>query len=210
MIRKILLSILVGSFPLFVGCGYHHAGEGEDIAAHFPVISVPYFLGDRDGLLTDAVVKKLCASGMFQYIGHEGGGIVLKGEVIGDSFQHIGYRYDRYPISGLLINRLVPSEGRREISVRISLIDPHCQKVVYGPFDISAAGDCDFSNSDSLQDSSFVDRAGLRRSLLSFSLGQLDSEQGAHAATLTSIYEQLAVKIVEGISYLSYNLPAKG
>jgi len=198
----------MSSFPLFVGCGYH-TGEEGGVASHFPAISVPYFSGDRDGRLTDAVIKKLCVSGVFQYAHCEGEGLILKGEVIGDSFRHIGYRYDRYPSSGSLINRLVPSEGRREIAVRISLIDPYCQKVVYGPFDVSAVGECDFSNSDSLQDTSFVDRAGVRRSLLSFSLGQLDSEQGAYEITLTSIYERLAVKIVEGISYLPHNVPSK-
>ena len=188
---------------LLSGCGYHV--YDREITSHFPTISVSYFSGDHDGMLTDAVIKGLCTSGEFEYASR-GGTLILEGAIISDSSEHIGYQYDRHPISNARINRLVPNEGRREIKVRISLIDSLSQKVLYGPFDVSATSDYDFVDSDSLQDTSFIDNSGTRQSVLFFSLGQLDSAQGAHTTSRTPIHERLAVKIVEGISNLPYNI----
>ena len=188
---------------LLSGCGYR-TDEGE-ISSHFPTISISYFSGDQDGTLTDTVIKGLSTSGEFEYA-TSGGALLLEGVVISDSSEHIGYQYDRHPTSGVRINRLVPNEGRREIKVRISLIDSHSQKVLYGPFDVSATSDYDFVDSDSLQDTSFIGNAGARQSVLFFSLGQLDSAQGSHATSRIPIHERLAVKIVEGISNLPYNI----
>ncbi|MGE0198463.1 MAG: hypothetical protein AB7N99_03295 [Simkaniaceae bacterium] len=194
--------ILTTSF-LCSACGYHVDDSG--VVSHFPTISVPYFSGDQDGTLTDAVIKGLSTSGEFTYV-NGGGAVILEGAVISDNFEHIGYQYDRHHVSGVRINRLVPNEGRREITVRISLIDSLSQKVIYGPFDISASSDYDFVDSDSLQDTSFIDPAGMRQSVLFFSLGQLDSSEGAHAMARFPVHERLATKIVEGLSNLPYNV----
>ncbi|NGX50878.1 MAG: hypothetical protein K1060chlam2_00729 [Chlamydiae bacterium] len=199
---KTLLLLAALSSLLLTGCGYRV--DESEVALHFPTLSVSYFSGDDDGTLTDAVIKGLSTYGEFNYVG-SGGALLLEGSVISDSSRHIGYRYDRHPVSGVRINRLVPNEGRREITVRISLINGATQKVLYGPFDVSASSDYDFVDSDSLQDTSFINSAGTRESLLFFSLGQLDSVRGAHAASRSPIHEKLAVKIVEGISNLAYN-----
>lgn len=186
---------------LLSGCGYHV--DDGNVASHFPTISVSYFSGDQDGMLTDAVIKGLSTSGEFQYVSR-GGTVSLTGAVISDTTLHIGYQYDRHPVSGIRINRLVPNEGRRKIKVRISIIDTRSQKVLYGPFEISAYSDYDFVDSDSLQDTSFINPTGVRESVLFFSLGQLDSMEGAKAASRIPLHDRLAVKIVEGISNLPY------
>lgn len=195
------MSILTTSF-LCVGCGYHV--DGGAVASHFPTISVPYFCGDNDGTLTDAVIKGLSTSGEFSYVARDGA-VILDGTIISDTSEHIGYQFDRHPVSGERIHRLVPNEGRREITVRISLIDSRTKKVLYGPFDVSAYSDYDFVDSDSLQDTSFIGPTGTRDSVLFFSLGQLDSAEGAKATSRYPIHDRLAVKIVEGISNLPYN-----
>lgn len=128
------------------------------------------------------------------------------GKVVSDTNEHIGYQFDRDPITGHRIHRLIPNEGRREIIVEITLTDTRTQKVLYGPEKISAFGDYDFVDSDSLRDTSFINPRGTRESSLFFSMGQLDSVDGAKATSLDPIYRELALKIVEGISNLPYNV----
>ncbi|MCB1109487.1 MAG: hypothetical protein KDK64_00755 [Chlamydiia bacterium] len=179
--------------------------EEDETFAAFPTISVPYFKGDDKGFLTDTVVKALVSSGNFNYA-NKGGAMVLEGVIVSDTCEHIGYQYDRHPVSGERIHRLIPNEGRREIMVQITLIDSRSLKTLYGPFVVSASSDYDFVDSDSLQDASFINRRGVRESVLFFSLGQLDSVDGAKAASLDPIYHRLAQKITEGLSNLPYNI----
>ncbi len=182
---------------LLTSCGYHTGNEGV-------TLSIPYFSGDTNGTLTDTVIKVVTSSGDYQYTDH-GGALLLEGTIISDSNENIGYQFDRDPISGRRIHRLVPNEGRRELTVQITLTDARSQKVLYGPTNISAYGDYDFVDSDSLRDTSFINPAGTRESVLFFSLGQLDSIDGAQATSLNPIHRNLALKIVEGISNLPYN-----
>ena len=195
--RNIGLSIIISGLFL-TQCGYH-IYEREPSSKTLYTISVPYFAQDRDGMLTDAIIKQLSTSS-FEYR-NEGGTLIVKGEVVEDSCVDIGYKYDRQPVSKEIIRRLVPNEGRRTITARISLLDSHSQKVIYGPFDLSASGDYDFFD---LNSSSFIGNRGELQSALFFSLGQLDSAQGAHETSRLSIYENLASKIVEAISHLLY------
>lgn len=182
---------------LLTACGYH-ADEGEE------TLSIPYFKGDTNGALTDTVIKALATSGNFRYTDNNGN-FLLEGTIISDTNENIGYQFDRDPISGKRIHRLVPNEGRREITVEILLTDTRTQKIIYGPVRISASGDYDFVDSDSLRDTSFINAAGARESSLFFSMGQLDSINGAQATSLDPIHRRLSLKIVEGISNLPYN-----
>lgn len=182
---------------LLTACGYH-TDEGEE------TLSIPYFKGDTNGALTDTVIKALATSGNFRYTDNNGN-FLLEGTIISDTNENIGYQFDRDPISGKRIHRLVPNEGRREITVEILLTDTRTQKIIYGPVRISASGDYDFVDSDSLRDTSFINAAGARESSLFFSMGQLDSINGAQATSLDPIHRRLSLKIVEGISNLPYN-----
>jgi hypothetical protein len=194
--KKRLLPMLL-SLIVLSSCGYHTDTQEE-------TLSVPYFEGDTDGKLTDSVIRAVTASGNFEYLGR-GGHLLLEGKVVSDTDHHIGYQFERRPISGKRVHLLVPNEGRREIIVEMTLIDTRTQKIVYGPQRISAYGDFDFIDSDSLRDASFINTDGVRESSLFFSMGQLDSVDGAKGAALDSVYRQLALKIVEGISNLPYN-----
>ncbi|MDJ0651410.1 MAG: hypothetical protein QNJ27_00095 [Simkaniaceae bacterium] len=190
-----MLIIPLSSF--LTACSYH-TDEREQ------TLSIPYFKGDTNGALTDSVIKALATSGIFRCI-DDTGNLLLEGTILSDTNENIGYQFDRDPISGQRIHRLVPNEGRREITVEILLTDTRTQKVVYGPVKISASGDYDFVDSDSLRDTSFINAAGARESSLFFSMGQLDSINGAQSTSLDPIHRRLSLKIVEGISNLPYN-----
>lgn len=186
----LLISVLLSS------CGYRV--ENDERSLTFCTLEVPYFQGDKNGLLTDAVIQELASSGDFHIV-RSGGALVLEGKVVKDENEHIGYQYDRDPTSGRRINRLIPNEGRREVSVEISVVNSHTQDIVKGPYLITVSGDYDFVDSDSLQDTSFISGTGMRSSVLFFSMGQLDSVDGAQSSSLRPIYRHLGIKIAEGL-----------
>lgn len=201
---KWYLKLLNFCFLLFLtGCGYHFE-DPDQLGAHFQTISVPYIEGDLDGMLTDALIKAVALSNQFAYA--KGGELILEGEITSDQTSHIGWQYDRSPTTSERQNRLVPNEGRREIALSFSLISARTGKTLYGPIVVKASSDFDFVDSDSLLDTSFVTPTGGRQSTLFFSLGQLDSVEGAKAAVLTPLYQKLAYKIVEGIENIPFNI----
>ena len=178
-------------------CGYHHEHH-PDLETSYRTISVPYFIGDDKGLLTDAVIKALSVSGAYICLSKDGD-LTLKGEITQDTTQQIGYQYDKEITTGERINRLIPNEGRAEMSVRISIVDTTSGKTVYGPFNVNTSSDFDFVNTDSVQSTSFIDAAGSRQSVLFFSLGQLDSEEGAQDISSEAVNKNLSKKIAEGV-----------
>jgi len=189
--------LLLLSLPFFLtGCGYHWE-ESDQLATHYQTLAIPYVQGDEEGFLTDALVKAVGLSNQFSYA--KGGELIFEGKIISNQTSNVGWQYDRDPVSGTRINRLVPNEGRREVTVRFSLVAARTGKVVYGPIDVSAHVDYDFVDSDSLLDTSFLTPTGRRQSVLFFSLGQLDSMQGAQSSAREPLYQKLATKIVRGI-----------
>ena len=192
-ICKISLLLLT----LLTSCGYHLTKSEET------TLSIPYIKGDVNGAFTNSLIKAFATSGEFQYTDH-GATLLLEGKIISDKTQNIGYQFQRDPSSGKRTNRLLPSEGRREITVEIILINTHSQKTLYGPLTVSAHIDYDSVDSTSLRDTSFISMKQPRQSVLSFSLGQLDSIDGAKETALEPLYHRLALKIVEGISNVFY------
>ena len=181
----------------FTSCGYYADGQRE-------TVSLGSIQGDSKGLLTQTLIEALATSGAFQYQ-DQNGRLLLETAIISDSHTFIGYQFDRDPLSGDQIHRLIPNEGRQEVTVTITLRDTHTNQVIHGPTKISACTDYDFVDSGSLKDAFFTNQRGLLESSLSFSRGQLDSMRGAQTASLLPTYRTLATKIVEGISNISYD-----
>ena len=181
-------------FFFCTSCGYHM--NDESVCCIQKQISIPYIEGDSNGKLTDALIKQLCLSNYFTY-SQERGDLILEGKITRETKEYLGYQFDRQPISGKRVNRLVPDEERREITILFSLVEPYSQKVIFGPIEVTACSDYDFFNSDSLQDTSFINQSHHRESVLFFSLGQLDSLQGASQVALDPLYRKLAHKVVE-------------
>jgi hypothetical protein len=201
--QRLIFPLLSSALLLILStsCGYHHTEE-EGVSSTYQKIAVPYIKGDIDGKLTDALIKRL---GQSAQLGYSSGlaALIFEGEVIGNAREYVGYQYDREPKSGKRINRLVPNEERREITIRFSLKEEGTGAVLYGPIEVTASSDYDFFDSDSLRDVSFIDSSGQRQSSLFFSLGQLDSRQGASEIALEPIYRRLADEIIQGIENLS-------
>ncbi len=182
---------------LLIGCGYR-TYEGE-LSCHYPTLSIPYIEGDINGEFTAKLTHQIATLSDFRIV-RDRGDLILQAKILKDDTHHIGYQYDRKKISGERIERLIPNEGRRVLLVEFSLYERGTNCLVKGPFQVEATADYDFVDPDSVVNVTFLNPSGTRLSVLDFSLGQLDSSEGARDAARHPLYTQLAKKIASGIS----------
>lgn len=192
--RAILCSALL--ILLSSSCGYRFP---EERLSEEPVtISVPYIKGDVEGQLNTELVRILAQDPRFDYR-QKGGTLTLEVAVISDGNERVGYRYDRSPSSGKRRQNIIGTENRRTLNVEVKLIDSRTQEVLIGPVHVKGEAEYDYIDSDSIRDLTFENAHGAMQTIMTFSMGQLDSVEGAHDATASSIYRQLAEKIVDGL-----------
>lgn len=194
--------LFLGFFSMFLflsSCGYRVSTNL--LYKERPRIGIPFVQGDLDGRLTSSVIQSITDSTNFQYT-HSNPDVLLKIELVDKKFHTIGYQYDVRQSNEDFINRLVPNEGRWFVKVRLHIIDPETDEILYGPSEVEAFGDYDFVNFDTYHDLTFVDQAGVTRSVLQFSLGQLDAREGAREEALSVVYNKLAKEIAKGLENL--------
>lgn len=174
------------------GCGYRSTtSTGSDTVA----VSIPLIANDEDGVLRNELAKAIASTGKYRYTSSQDSRYQLIVSIKGDRAEHIGYVWDEEPITGEILNRLYPSEGRRAISVSVSIKDTDTNKTIVGPFVVNEYVDFDFVNPTALKNIEFTDVAGQSQSVLQFSLGQLDSEEGAKNESYHPAFKELSQKI---------------
>lgn len=179
------------SFLLCSGCGYRYAGmDGDPIT-----ISVPYIPGDVDGQLTNELVYQLGTSGYFVCT-QTGGEYSLQVEILSDAEERIGFRYDRDNPSGKREKNLLGVEDRRTITAQVTLVQRVSDKEVVGPCEVTASVEYDYTDPGSPQDLLFAKK----EPIMPFSLGQLDSQEGAHDDAARPLFRKLALQIVAGLA----------
>lgn len=191
-----MIRLAISSLLLLCGCGYSF--EGSEPEGGVVTISIPYIKGDGEGQLNSELAKALSSSGMFDYV-QNGGELILEASIIADGDDRIGYRFDRNPTSGELRDNIVGTENRRAMSAEVKLIDSYTHEVVLGPQVIRVTADYDYVDSNSIRDLVFFTTKDSPQKVLDFSLGQLDSVDGAHDDTSFVVYKLLAQKIVDGL-----------
>jgi outer membrane lipopolysaccharide assembly protein LptE/RlpB len=179
------------------GCGYHFEGATET-EGRAVTISVPYIKGDPDGMLGMELVRALTSSGQFDCV-QTGGMLILEAAIIAEGDDRIGFRFDRNPTTGSLRDNIVGTENRLTVSAEVKLIDAYTNEVLIGPQIVKAYADYDYVDSNSIRDLTFFTPNGTPEKVLDFSLGQLDSVEGAHDDSFAVIYRHLAQKIIDGI-----------
>jgi hypothetical protein len=190
-LKLLLASLLSLSFS---GCGYQAARTDEKLS-----ISVPYVQGDNQGQLTAAIIREIDQSGLYDFV-RQDGDLLLKITLVGDGSSPIGFRYDRKEKSGKIEHNIMATENRRTVVAQVVLTRGATEEVVLGPLNISSCTDYDYIPVDSLKELSFINPQGKREKVMTFSLGQLDSIEGAQDAAVTPIYEQLAQRIVAALA----------
>lgn len=180
---------------LCLGCGYRHVdGDSSGSIALY----LPYVRGDYEGRLTMELMRELAASGIELTSSHRAR-YLLEVEIVSSHSDQIGYEYDRATFSDDLHQRLLANEGRRTVVARATLRDAVTQEVLLGPAEVHGEGDYDYLNGISDSFYGFTDLAGAPTSVLQFSLGQLDSIEGASVDVLTPAYRMLAQRLTLGI-----------
>jgi hypothetical protein len=184
-------------FSLFLAsCGYHLAEE--DNVQKVASITIPYVEGDSGGQFTSELIKQLSESGVFVSSNKEGS-LILKVKIVQDGSERIGWRYARDNHLGHREDRLMNVEGRKVIVAEVSLLDGITQKVLLGPTNVKSDADYDNVDYDSPRDLAFISEDGVPETTIHFSLGQLDTIEGAQDGALLYVYRKLAQRIVDGI-----------
>lgn len=177
------LSLLV----IFAGCGYTLNTVPDFNEA--PTISIPYVEGDLDGQLTAALIRQISLSGEFVYRTC-GGEYVLEARIIDETYENVGFRYDRTR-EDCLKHYIIPVEMREGILVEVQVVAFCSGEVILGPNRLYA--DLDYDH----------DYYTIRHGVNVFSLGQLTDIDSAEDAAKTTLYQRLAEKVV---SWLIYSL----
>ena len=162
-----------------------------------PTISIPFIQGDEDGTLTSEIIGAISSSGVADVRSHSGE-YTLEIAIVSEASEKIGFRVDPQKVHGEVKKNLLASEGRRSITIEMTL----CLggEVVNGPYRITADADFDYVDGDSIQDLTFVNTGGATLTVLPFSLGQLESNESAALAATKPLYRSLAQKVVDAIS----------
>jgi len=195
-----ILTFIFLSVGLLSSCGYHFTGPSS--TEETTSISIPYVKDDIEGQLTDELIRAFASSGNFSYRS-EGGQLELRVVINRRRTTPIGWRYQR-EVDGLIVDELIPVEGRLQLAVDVELLDSVTEETLFGPVTITALADYDYYETDVIQDLSFIDSAGVRQTSIKFSLGQLDSSEGAFDAAYPYLSGRLAKKIVDRILRASY------
>ncbi len=186
--RKWIPAVLV----LFAGCGYKHYPVDDSFT-----FDVPFIQGDKDGQLTSLVVEALSKSPFLQY-NPSHSQLKITAKIQGNEFEQIGYQYRMQDNDSAVQHRLVPNEGRRTIKVEFTIQGLPNTKPL--SFQIHGSSEFDFVDPDSFKDLAFYTPEGQLRAVLDFSLGQLDSEEGAKLASFGPAYKEIAWKFHESLS----------
>lgn len=199
MREKIRWIGIVLVFVLQSGCHYHFSGEDSEQPVQ--TISVSRIPGDEMGKLNAAIVRALSRDPRFEFR-QQSGTLTLEVNIVSDDDDRIGYRYDRSPSSGRRRKNIVGIENRRLSTVEVRVIHEPTEEVLLGPIRVKGRADYDYIDPNSIRDLTFTNAAGVTQTVMNFSLGQLDSVEGAHDDAGDPVYEQIAQVIVAGLAQL--------
>jgi hypothetical protein len=172
---------------ILTGCGYTlNTVPGFNDA---PTISIPYVEGDVDGQLTAALIQQVSISGEYVYRA-SGGEYTLAARIIDDTYENIGFRYDRSR-KGCLKHYIIPVEMREGLLIEVQVIASCSGETILGPNRLYA--DLEYDH----------DYYSIRDGINVKSLGQLTDIDSAEDAAKTPLYRKLAEKVV---SWLIYSL----
>jgi len=173
------LILLLSLTILTSSCGWHLANEGSE--KHRSAIAIPYVHGDGDGMMTQELVHHVERQGTFSYVQNDAP-LELKVELLDSESSNIGFRYDPEKLQNGK-HKIIPSEVRRKILARVSVIDTATQKVLLGPAHILGSVDFDHQYYN------------LSHNINTFSLGQLTDIDTTYDVVEIPLYRNLAKNI---------------
>jgi hypothetical protein len=187
----LLFSVIVLSLT---SCGYKTAGLhlGNDSVVE---ISIPVIKQDPNGTLRNALAREISFNRSLRYK-TSGAKYELKVNIEEDTDSIISYMWDREPETNQRLGVFYNSEGKKEVIAKTELINTKTKEVVVGPYYLNASVIYDFVNPTVAATLSFQEPDGTEVSALQYSLGQLDSEEGAQEEASNPAYRLVAEKII--------------
>ncbi len=177
--------------------------NGNNVFLKPGFLDVPFIKGDKDGQLTAQVIQALSKSPFLKYdVSQPQVKIIAK--ILNNEAQQIGYQYRMKDNDAKVEHRLVPNEGRRLVKVEFTLEGFPDRKSYL--VQIEGTSDYDFVDPDSFKDLAFYSPSGQLATVLDFSLGQLDSEEGAKLASFSPCYEKIAYQFKENLDRYLFSL----
>jgi hypothetical protein len=183
----------MGSLVLNSSC-YHLLTQDEQIT-----LSIPFIKGDKDGMFSKCLTQQIALAGIGEFSSRNTR-YEIHVSLSPDQLERIGFRYDREP-NGTFKPNIIGTETRKNVVATVELYDLLYDKVVFGPQTFKAQGDFDYVDSDNIADMSFLNSQGQRNLVFSYSLGQLNTIEGAQDAVSASIYTELSKHIVDELAF---------
>lgn len=184
---------IISACAFLASCQYHVVNQ-SDVAS----ISIPFIINDKDGLLTNLLSEELAVAGIGEFRSRDSR-YELQVHLNPDALERVGFRYDRQP-DGTLKQNIIGTETRKTVSATVELYDHLYEKTVFGPKTFTASSDFDYVDSDNIADMSFIAPSGQRTLVFEYSLGQLNTIEGAQDSASGSIYRMLSKKIIDELA----------
>lgn len=175
-------------------CGYHFLTKPKTS----PTLAIPYIQGDLDGEVTNILIQKMTELGYFIPVS----GIsdfIIQAQVKSDRVDVIGFQFDPKYIED---KRVIANENRRSIELEFSILSGRTREKLFGPYLIKESIDYDF-----LDDCPCKDSIQSQQSSLNFSLGQLDSREGAFSSCASPLFHKVTDRISRKIFCILVHSP---
>ncbi len=161
--------------------------------------SIPTIKKDPNGYFRNYLAREIAyANGL--YYKEDNAKYKLLVTVTEDTKSKITYMWDRDPVTNTNLGVFYPIEDSRECIAKVELVDGKTGKAVIPAFFVKASADYDYVNPTVRQAVEFSTPSDGNQSVLQYSLGQLDSLEGADKESFNPIYNKLAKKIVARLS----------
>ncbi len=194
--KKVLSLMLVAA--LCSSCRYHSSNidlNGDSVIE----TSIPTIQKDPNGYFRNYLAREMSYTNGFYYK-EDDAKYKLLVTVTEDTKTKITFMWDRDPVTNTDLRVFYPTEDSRECVAKVELVDSDTGKAVIPAFFVKASADYDYVNPTVKQAVEFTTPSDGTQSVLQYSLGQLDSLEGADKESFNPIYDKLAKKIIARLS----------
>ena len=164
--------------------------------------TIPVIKKDPRGILRNQLAREMSFTNSIHYKDRNAKYKLLV-TITEDATSKITFMWDRNPKTNANLDVFYPTEGQREVVAKVELVEAKTGVAVIEPFYLRAESIYDFVNPTVPGTLEFNDPYVGDISVLQYSLGQLDSEEGAETESYEPAYEMLAKKIISRLSKTS-------
>ncbi len=161
--------------------------------------TIPVIKKDPRGILRNQIAREMSFTNSIQYKDRKAKYKLLV-TITEDATSKITFMWDRNPKTNADLEVFYPTEAQREMVAKVELVDAKSGVAVIEPFFLKADSIYDFVNPTVPGTLEFNDPFVGDVSILQYSLGQLDSEEGAEIESYEPAFEMLAKKIVSRLA----------